>query len=139
MTATWNSASATGTGTPRHPVAVLGACEPTETATSGGDSGAAAGLPPKPRRDQCVEIDAPDNGRYTVYDAGKAVVRRDGDQLRVGNVDAARGWRARVTDRGGYDDVEIEFRPGQDAELELEVEIDDGRIESKICAHDRDD
>jgi len=92
------------------------------------------------RRDECVEIVTPRNGRYRVYNAGTAVVRRDGGRLRVGSVEAAPGWQARVSDRGDDDDVEIEFRPRQrGAELELEVEIDDGRIESKICVDDRDD
>jgi hypothetical protein len=105
----------------------------------GGGSGTAAGLPPKPRRDECVDIAAPRNGRYRIYDAGTAVVRRDGGRLRVGSVNAARGWRARV-DRGDGDEVDITFRPRQrGAELELEVEIDDGRIESKICADDQED
>jgi len=121
--------------------------EPTETATpdgvsppkDDGDTGGSTGVAPKPLRDECVEITTPRDGRYTVYDAGTAVVRHGG-LLRVGEVAAARGWVARVTDRGGDDDVEVEFTPGgRGAELELEVEIDDGRVESQICVDDRDD
>lgn len=111
----------------------------TEGTDDDGDGGD-AGLPPRPARDECVDIDPPGNGRYQVYDAGRAVVRRDGGRLRVGDTAPASGWTARVTDRGGDDDVEIEFRPrGNGDVLELDVEIDDGRVEAQICADDRDD
>jgi hypothetical protein len=111
-----------------------------ETASPDESAPAASGLPPKPRRDECVRIKTPRNGRYTVYDAGTAVVRRDGDRLRVGKVTQANGWKARVTERGGDDDVTVEFTPGgRGAELELDVELDDGRVRSEICADDRDD
>lgn len=112
----------------------------TDDTGAAGGSGQAAGLPPRPRRGECVEITTPRNGRYRVYDAGRAVVRRDGGQLRIGGIDPAPGWQARVTERGGDDDVEIEFRHRRrGGVLELEVELDDGGVESQICADDRDD
>jgi hypothetical protein len=115
---------------------------PTDDDTAGGDDGtpgAAAGLPPRPGRGECVEVAVPRQGRYRVYDAGLAVVRREGDRLLVGAVRANAGWNAQVTERGGDDDVEIEFRPsGTRPVLELEVELDDGRVEPQICADDDD-
>src|SRR5690606_34310228 len=87
---------------------------PSDTEASEDDDNAGAGpaaaLPPRPRRDECVDVKPPRDGRYVVYDAGEAVVRRDGGTLRVGNVNAARGWRQRVSDRD-EDEVEITFRP----------------------------
>lgn len=95
----------------------------------------AAGLPPRPRRGTCVHVDAPDDGRYTVYDAGTAVVRHDGQRLALGEVDAAQGWTSRVDHRERRE-VEIKFRSDAGDRLDLEVEIDDGRIKAEICADD---
>lgn len=98
-------------------------------------SGPAAALPPRPARDTCVDIPPPADGRYTVYEAGSAVVEfRDG-RLVLGEVVAAEGWTSRVDDQEA-DEVEIDFRRGGQEVLDLEVEVDDGRVEAKICAED---
>ena len=94
-----------------------------------------SGLPPRPGQDECVDVGARANGRYTVYEAGTAVVRRTGPRLVVGKVTPARGWQSRVDDRDS-DEVEIEFRKVPRNELDLEVELDDGRVEVQICADD---
>jgi hypothetical protein len=100
----------------------------------GGGGGGNAGLPPRPGPDQCVDISVPRNGEYTVYDAGTAVVRREGNRLVPGQVRAANGWTAEITDRDN-DEVEIEFRRGF-RELDLEVELVDGRVKAEICNDD---
>jgi hypothetical protein len=75
------------------------------------------------------------DGSYTVYEAGTAVVTRDGDRLVLGEVSAAEGWTSRVDDQED-DEVEIDFRDTAGEVLDLEVEIDDGRLEIQICADD---
>ncbi|GIG39283.1 hypothetical protein [Cellulomonas phragmiteti] len=95
-----------------------------------------SGLPPRPQRDSCVDIPVPDDGIYTVYDAGTAVVTFEDGALVLGEVTAADGWTARVDDQDA-DEVEIDFRRSADEVLDLEVEVDDGRVEAQIC-HDDD-
>ncbi|WP_409332789.1 hypothetical protein [Trujillonella humicola] len=104
---------------------------------AGGDAagGDAAGLPPRPQPGSCVDIPVPDDGVYTVYDAGTAVVRFEDGRLVLGEVRAAEGWTARVDDEEP-DEVEIDFRRSADEVLDLEVEIDDGRVEAEICNDD---
>lgn len=93
-----------------------------------------------PAQGECVDVSTPASGRYQVYKAGSAVVRRQGDRLVVGGVSPASGWTARVTESGGDDDVVIEFRrKGGPLVLQLEVELDDGRVEAQICSDTRDD
>lgn len=105
--------------------------------------GASAAVPPgapapaggRPAPGSCVDIPEAPDGRYTVADAGTAVVTREGDRLVLGEVTPAEGWTHSVDDRDDDDEVEVEFRRGAD-ELDLEVEIDDGRVEAEICADD---
>lgn len=105
------------------------------TEAGGASDGSDAGLPPRPAQDECVRIEVPSEGNYTVYDAGRAVVRQDGQRLVLGDVQAASGWTANVDSRD-RDEVEIEFRSESGEELEVEVEIDDGQLKSEICADD---
>jgi hypothetical protein len=99
-----------------------------------GGSGA-ADLPPRPQPGTCVDVPEAADGRYAVYDAGTAVVTREGDRLVLGDVRAAAGWTARVDDEEP-DEVEIDFRrDGQDV-LDLEVELDGARVRVEICADD---
>jgi hypothetical protein len=109
--------------------------EPDDSDDNGGTQAGAAGLPPRPARGECVYIDVAGDGRYTVYDAGTAVVRREGQRLVLGRTRAAAGWTATVDDRERRE-VEIEFRSDSGEELDLEVEIDDGRVKAEICADD---
>jgi hypothetical protein len=110
---------------------------PPDTGAQGGGAGGgdASGLPPRPERGSCVDIPVPADGVYTVYEAGTAVVTFENGSLVLGDVTAADGWTARVDDEGA-DEVEIDFRRGADEVLDLEVEVDDGRVEAEICADD---
>ncbi|MGV0838310.1 hypothetical protein [Mycolicibacterium thermoresistibile] len=94
----------------------------------------ADGAPARPARDQCVRIDPAPDGRYQVFDAGTAVVTFADGRLTLESVTPAEGWTHQVDDQEP-DEVEIEFR--RDAEqLDLELEVDDGRLEVKICNDD---
>lgn len=90
-----------------------------------------AGAPARPALDDCVRVDPAPDGRYQVFDAGTAVVIFADNRLTVESVAPAEGWTHRVDDHRP-DEVEIEFRRGAE-ELDLEVEIDDGRLEVTIC------
>lgn len=108
---------------------------PGEPAT-GPDAGQTAteAAPARPARDQCVRIDPAPDGRYQVFDAGSAVVTFADGRLTLESVTPAEGWTHQVDDQEP-DEVEIEFR--RDAEeLDLELEVDDGRLEVKICNDD---
>lgn len=108
---------------------------PTQTPTDDDTGGETAGLPPRPAPGSCVDVAEAGDGRYLVYEAGSAVVTREGDRLVLGEVQAAEGWTARVDDEEA-DEVEIDFRRDGTDVLDLEVEIDDGRVEVQICADD---
>lgn len=90
--------------------------------------------PERPAPGSCVDLPEADDGRYQVADAGTAVVRRDGGRLVIEEVEPASGWSTEVTENV-IDEVEIVFR-GDGVELELEVEIDDGRTEVTVCHDD---
>ncbi|MGV0645052.1 hypothetical protein [Mycolicibacterium sp. XJ879] len=90
--------------------------------------------PARPARDQCVRIDPAPDGRYQVFDAGSAVVTFADGRLTLGTVTPADGWTHRVDDQEP-EEVEIAFRRGPE-ELDLEVEVDDGRLEVSICNDD---
>lgn len=94
----------------------------------------ADGPPARPARDQCVRIDPAPDGRYQVFDAGSAVVTFADNRLTLETVTPAEGWTHQVDDEEP-DEVEIEFRRG-DEQLDLELEVDDGRLEVKICNDD---
>ncbi|UOY02585.1 hypothetical protein [Blastococcus sp. PRF04-17] len=116
------------------------ASSPAETGSAtaqetGADGPVPAGYPPRPARDECVVIPEAADGAYTVYEAGTAVVTREGDRLVLGEVSAADGWTSRVDDQDD-DEIEIDFRRNGSDALDLEVELDDGRKEVKICADD---
>lgn len=95
-------------------------------------TGAAA--PARPARDQCVRVEPAPDGRYQVFDAGSAVVTFADGRLTLESVTPADGWTHRVDDQEP-EEVEIAFRRGTE-ELDLEVEIDDGRLEVSICNDD---
>jgi hypothetical protein len=105
------------------------------TQGGGGAAGEASGLPPRPQPGNCVRIPVPADGVYTVYEAGTAVVTFENGRLVLGEVRAAEGWNARVDDQEA-DEVEIDFRRSASDVLDLEVEVDDGRVEAEICNDD---
>jgi len=113
----------------------------TEATTTTGPAGPgeqnappADGTPMRPARDQCVRIDPAPDGRYQVFEAGSAVVTFADGRLTVESVTPAEGWTHQVDEREPGE-VEIEFR--RDAEqLDLELDVDDGRLEVKICNDD---
>ncbi|OLT43992.1 hypothetical protein BJF85_20855 [Saccharomonospora sp. CUA-673] len=91
-------------------------------------------LPPKPAYDDCVDVPPQPSGEYQVYEAGTAQVVREGNRLVLRGVQPSEGWRQSVDSRD-RDEVEIEFRKGRE-QLDLEVELDDGRVEVQICNDD---
>lgn len=110
------------------------------TTPTAGDTGTAeaAGLPPRPERDRCVDVPEATDGVYTVYEAGTATVTVADGRLTLVEVQAADGWTSRVDDEDA-DEVQIDFRPdGQGSQdvLDLEVEVDNGRVEVRICNDD---
>ena len=94
----------------------------------------AAPGPARPAFDQCVAIEPAPDGRYQVFDAGSAEVTFADGRLTLVSVTPAEGWTYEVDDQEP-DEVEIEFRRGGE-ELDLELEIDDGRLEVDICNDD---
>lgn len=90
--------------------------------------------PARPARDQCVRLDPAPDGRYQVYDAGTAVVTFADGRLTLESVTPAEGWTHRVDDQHP-EEVEISFRRGTE-DLDLEIEVDDGRVEVSICNDD---
>lgn len=109
--------------------------QPTPDAGAAAAGDDASGLPPRPQRGSCVDIPVPADGVYTMYEAGTAVVTFEGGRLVLGEVTAAEGWTARVDDQEP-EEVEIDFRRSADDVLDLEVEVDDGRVEAEICNDD---
>ena len=69
-----------------------------------------------------------------MYDAGSAVVTFTEGRLTLESVTPADSWTHRVDDQEP-DEVEIAFRRGAE-ELDLEVEVDNGRLEVSICNGD---
>ncbi|WP_326546708.1 hypothetical protein QGN32_00225 [Mycolicibacterium sp. ND9-15] len=106
-----------------------GQTAPTVTAPQTGTA-----VPARPERHQCVRLEPVPDGRYQVFDAGSAVVTFADGRLTLESVTPAEGWTHQVDDEEA-DEVEIEFRRGAD-ELDLELEIDNGRLEVKICNDD---
>ncbi|KUH94279.1 hypothetical protein AU189_04785 [Mycolicibacterium acapulense] len=87
--------------------------------------------PARPGRNQCVRLEPAPDGRYQVYDAGSAVVTFADGRLTLESVTPAEGWTHRVDDQEP-EEVEISFRRGAE-DLDLEIEVDDGRLEVSIC------
>ncbi|MDQ2636877.1 MAG: hypothetical protein M3Y83_08390, partial [Actinomycetota bacterium] len=112
--------------------------EPAPATVTTGEQPAApqpgAAAPARPARDQCVRVDPAPDGRYQVFDAGSAVVTFADGRLTLQSVTPADGWTHRVDDQEP-EEVEIAFRRGAE-ELDLEVEVDDGRLEVEICNDD---
>ncbi len=131
-----------GCGSSGEPQATVTVTEPAPAATTSPspttgqppapETGAAA--PARPARDQCVRIDPAPDGRYQVYDAGSAVVTFIDGRLTLESVTPAEGWTHRVDDQAP-EEVEIAFRRGAE-ELDLEVEVDNSRLEVSICNDD---
>jgi hypothetical protein len=91
-------------------------------------------MPARPALNQCVAVDPAPDGRYQVFDAGSAVVTFADGRLTIESVTPAEGWTHRVDDQEP-DEVEIEFQRGAE-QLDLELEVDDGRLEVDICNDD---
>lgn len=106
--------------------------------TTDAAAAAPAGLPPRPERDRCVDLPEAADGVYTVYEAGTATVTATDGRLTLVDVQAGDGWTSRVDDEEG-EKVQVDFRPdGQDTQdvLDLEVEVDDGRVQVQVCNDD---
>ncbi|WP_369056186.1 hypothetical protein [Kineococcus terrestris] len=91
---------------------------------------------PRPASGTCTDVPVPGDGRYVVADAGSAVVPFTDGRLSLADVQAAEGWTTEV-DVDDDDEVEVEWRRGQER-LDLEVELDDGRVTAQLCADDDD-
>ncbi|MBO1751488.1 hypothetical protein J4G33_06685 [Actinotalea sp. BY-33] len=110
------------------------AVEGEEGATDDEGQGAVPGAGPSPAPGECVTLEVPEDGIYTVADAGTATIGVEGDRLIVGGISPAAGWEHEVTDADG-DDVEVEFRR-EGVELDLEVELEDGQVTAELCQDD---
>lgn len=132
LTACGSNGDTDSTATPESTATETAEPSPTDDQSEGDTQ---AGLPPRPAQDECVRIEVPSGGRYTVYDAGQAVVQQDGQRLVLGEVEPADGWTSSVDSRD-RDEVEIEFRSDSGEDLDLEVELDDGRLQAEICQDD---
>lgn len=104
----------------------------TSPGTASGPSASTAVGRPAPGT--CSDLAEAADGVYRVADAGEAEVRREGDQLVVGEVRPAEGWTHEVVEAEQHE-VEIEFRRGGE-EVDLEIEIDDGRLTADLCSDD---
>ncbi|MGE2719801.1 hypothetical protein [Mycolicibacterium celeriflavum] len=90
--------------------------------------------PARPARDQCVRLDPALDGRYQVFDAGSAVVTFADGRLTLESATPAEGWTHQVDDQEA-EEVEIKFRRGVE-ELDLELDVDKGALEVKVCNDD---
>ncbi len=109
-----------------------GHADPEHTAARGAADGSRR---PRPAgRNQCVRLEPAPDGRYQVYDAGSAVVTFADGRLTLESVTPAEGWTHQVDDQEP-EEVEISFRRGAE-DLDLEIEVDDGRLEVSICNDD---
>jgi hypothetical protein len=89
----------------------------------------------RPARDECVTLPEAPDGLYQVADVGTVTVTVDGDRLVLGTVTPAEGWEAEEVEEE-RDEIEVEFRaPGED-EIDFEAELDDGRLQVKVCNDD---
>jgi hypothetical protein len=113
----------TETETPSPP-----ADEPTDAATESDDDDDGRS------RKACDRIDR--TGRIDMAGAGTVRLQRSGDRLSVSNVRPGSGWRARVERDDDGDEVEVTFR-GSGGEVELEAELDDGRLRAEVCRKGR--
>ncbi len=84
------------------------------------------------RQPGCDVLPEAVDGVYPVRDAGEIVVTREGNALWLVETRPAEGWTATGDTEDDADDVEVYFRSG-DREIELEAEIDDGRLKVEVC------
>ncbi|WP_432547247.1 hypothetical protein [Kineococcus sp. SYSU DK004] len=107
-----------------------------DSSPEGAPAAPAAPAGPRPASGTCTDVPVPEDGRYVVADAGSAVVPFTDGRLSLADVRAAGGWTTEV-DVDDDDEVEVEWRRGQER-LDLEVELDDGRVTAQLCADDDD-
>lgn len=107
--------------------------DPTTTTTTTtaptGDDGTATTQAPLAR---CERVPESTDGVYDLGDAGEIEIAVDGDTVRLVEARPAAGWTATDDTEDDDDEVEVSFR-GDGREIELEVELDDGRLEVEIC------
>ena len=77
-------------------------------------------------------VDLPDGPRtFTVGTAGTVIVDVEAGRLALATVTTGVGWSFEV-DKAESDDIRVEFESVLDAEAEIRVRINDGRLEVKI-------
>lgn len=94
--------------------------------------GVEAGASPTPG--SCLEVPTAGDGVYPVADAGIVTVTVTDDALALAAVEPFAGWEYEVAeDEPGR--VEVELRKNG-AEVDLEVEVEDGEVLAEVCADD---
>lgn len=93
---------------------------------------ASPGQVPRPEPGGCEPVAESADGRYVVADAGEVLLRAEDGGLSV-TVSTSNGWGTSVN--SGDDGADVEFRRGED-ELELEADLENGRLVIRICAGD---
>lgn len=73
------------------------------------------------------DLDTSEAGTFELGDAGSVTVAIDGDRLLLEDLTVADGWQV-VTDSRDDDEIEIDLERG-DQRWDLEIELDDGRLE----------
>jgi hypothetical protein len=96
------------------------------TADTGGDADATGDA----ATGQVVDLTTAVPGSWPVGDAGIVTFSLDGDRLVLDDVTTADGWTSRVEEEDA-DAIEFELQQG-DREFDVEVELDDGRVEVEI-------
>lgn len=81
----------------------------------------------------CERLAERPDGVYAVGDAGEAVLEFDGSTVRVVETRPAEGWTATEDTEDDDDEVEVTFSSDDDRSIELEAEVDDGRLEIDVC------
>lgn len=77
-----------------------------------------------------LDIDPAEPGTFQVGAAGSVELGFDGSAIELIDVTAAEGWEA-VVDSEQPDDVEVDFRSGQER-WDFDADVDDGRLEIEI-------
>ena len=108
---------------------------PSSSSQSSGSPGAASpGQVPRPAPGRCEPVPESADGRYVVADAGEVTLRLVDGGLQV-DVSSSNGWNTSVD--SDDDEADIEFSQGDD-ELDLEADVEAGRLVIQICADDGD-
>jgi hypothetical protein len=81
----------------------------------------------------CERLDERPDGVYVVGDAGEAVLEFDGSTVRLAETRPADGWTATEDTEDDDDEVEVTFSSDEDRAIQLEAEVDDGRLEIDVC------